>query len=37
MANEILIKFSWFIAEKEKIIPIPKIIKIKCLKKMNNH
>ena len=31
--NEILNKFSLFIAEKKKIIPIPKMIKIKCLKK----
>ena len=30
---EILNKFSWLIAENVKIIPIPKIIKIKCLKK----
>ena len=33
IAVEILNRFSWFIAEKVKITPKPKTIKIKCLKK----
>ena len=33
MIKEILINFCWLIEEKIKINPIPKIVKIRCLKK----